>query len=145
MNRKTALLAALCLVLVAAVVAGCSSSSSGGTSGGSSTAPKTVTVTAADKGKTVEAAVGDTIAVDLEGNPTTGYTWSTDGALPPILKEDGSSSFEASSGAVGSGGTMTMKYSAAQAGSGDLKLKYWRTFETTVPPVATFQVTINVK
>ena len=148
MNRRTAAIATVfCLVLAAAAVAGCSASSSSGSASGGSVKPatKTIELGAADNGSTVAATVGSTLVVKLSANPTTGYTWSTDGALPPMLKEDGKSSYEASSSAVGSGGASTMKYSVIQAGNGDLKLKYWRTFEATVPPVATFQVTLKVK
>ena len=148
MNRKTAAVAAvLCLLFAAAAIAGCSgSSSSGGASGGAAKpAAKTVELTAADNGGTFDAAIGSTIVVKLSANPTTGYTWSVDGTLPPMLKQDGEPAYEASSSAVGSGGMSTMKYAVTTAGEGDLKLKYWRTFESTVPPVATFQVLLKVK
>jgi len=145
-DRRTVATATVsCLLLAAAMITGCAASSPGGTYGGSGASTKVVELTAADNGKTVDADIGSTLVVKLEGNPTTGYTWSTDGSLPPIVKEDGAASYEASSSAIGAGGTMMMTYSATQAGSGDLKLKYWRTFEPTVPPVATFQVMLKVK
>jgi len=147
MNRRTvAALAVLALLLAAAALTGCSGSSSGDASGGSAKpAAKTVELTAGDNGSTVDAAVGGTVVVKLSANPTTGYTWSTDGELPPMLSQEGTGTYEASSTLPGSGGSETLKYSVVKAGSGDLKLKYWRTFEPTVAPVATFQATLKVK
>jgi inhibitor of cysteine peptidase len=143
MNRRiVAIVAFGCLLLATAALAGCSTPSTSGT-GISSTA---VVVTNADNGKTVDAAAGSTLSVQLPGNPSTGYTWSTDGDLPAMLTQDGEPSFEASSaGTPGSGGTMTMKYTVTAAGTGDLKLKYWRTFEPTVAPVSTFSVTVKAQ
>ena len=143
MNRRiVAVVVVSCLLLAGAVVAGCASASTGG----SGASPTAVVVTAADNGKTMDAAAGATLSVQLPGNPSTGYTWSPDGDLPAILKQDGEPSFEASSaGTPGSGGTMTMRYAVTAAGTGDLKLKYWRTFEPTVAPVSTFSVTIKAQ
>jgi inhibitor of cysteine peptidase len=148
MNRRTAAIATVSLLLLAALVtAGCSSSSSAGGSSTGAAKPvaKTIELTAGDNGSTVDAAVGSTLVVKLSANPTTGYTWSTDGDLPPMVSQEGTATYEASSTAIGSGGISTMKYNVVKVGDGDLKLKYWRTFESTVPPVATFQVTLKVK
>ena len=147
MNRRTAVIATVSLMLLAAAAtAGCSGSSAGGSSTGSAKpVAKTIELTASDNGSTVDAAVGSTVVVKLSANPTTGYTWSTDGTLPPMVSQEGTASYEASGSAMGSGGMSTMKYSVVKAGDGDLKLKYWRTFEATVPPVATFQVMLKVK
>jgi inhibitor of cysteine peptidase len=147
MNRRISAMATVsCLLLAGAVVAGCSNSSTTSAATTAAKVPAAVVVTKADNGKQVDAAIGATLSVKLPGNPSTGYTWSSDGAVPEILKQDGEPSFEASSaGTPGSGGTMTMKYTVTTAGTGDLKLKYWRTFEPTTPPVSTFSVKVDAK
>lgn len=138
--------------LVATVVlaaAGCSAPSgagSGSSGGGGGPAPMQVKLTDADNGKSTEVARGALVVVTLEGNPSTGYSWSTDGTLPPQLQQKGAASFESSKpGIPGAGGAVKLEYKAVQTGSGDLKLKYWRPFEKTTPPVKTWSATVVVK
>ena len=153
MNRRMiTIIVIACLAVAIVAIAGCSGGSTTSTTGGSATSggattPKTIKVTAADNGSTQQAAVGDTLEVTLDANPTTGYEWAVDGELPPVLKADGEPSYTttAPAGVAGAGGASTIKYSVVKAGDGELKLKYWRTFEATVPPVATFAVTVQAK
>ena len=136
------------LVLVAALalaLVGCASSRA--TSGSSTPyAAKTVSVTAADEGKSVSAAVGDNLDVALPGNPSTGYTWVAK-TTPSFLKQEGEPTFTqgGSSGTVGAPGTLSIKFKATAAGSGDLVLDYKRPWETTTTPAKTFTTTVTVK
>jgi inhibitor of cysteine peptidase len=141
-----ALLAAVCL---AAALAGCAPASSDGGSaaGGGTNAPKYVTLGVADAGTTAGVAVGGTVTVNLPGNPTTGYNWAVDGAMPPELQSQGAPTFATSgaAGQVGAGGEVTLKFTATKSGTGDLRLKYWRSFEPTAAPVKTWSAKIDVK
>jgi inhibitor of cysteine peptidase len=61
------------------------------------------------------------------------------------LEQKGEPVFSAESGAMGAGGTQVWTFVGKAAGDGELKLKYWRSFESTVPPVKTFAVKVSVK
>lgn len=102
-----------------------------------------IELTEADSGSTIEASVGDEIAISLAGNPTTGYTWNT---LQPknadILAFEGSD-YEAESDAVGSGGTEELTYKAVAAGEATIELGYFRPWESA-PPAQTFTVNVRV-
>jgi predicted secreted protein len=102
-----------------------------------------------DDGSTITLAVGDTIKVVLEGNPTTGYGWTA--ALTPadsgIIQQVGEPTYvpdSVPSGIVGAGGTYTFTFKALAVGQVSLKLAYARPWES-VPPLQTFAVTVNVK
>lgn len=104
-----------------------------------------VTLTEADDGRTQQLAVGQELQVSLEANPTTGYRWAIDGDLPPELEQVGEPEYKADSSAIGSGGRETWIFSAVKSGSAALRLKYWRSFEPTVEPVATFSASVMVE
>jgi predicted secreted protein len=119
----------------------CSADSGGGSSKGTGT----VVVTKADADKTVTAATGQTIEVVLDGNPSTGYTWSVASA-PEFLKSEGEPTFtsDAKQGEVGAGGKQTLKFAVTAAGKGELSLNYSRPWES-VAPAETFKVEVESK
>ena len=86
-----------------------------------------VTVTHADNGRVVAARVGDTIAVRLAENPTTGYTWSI-GSIDDARLEAGAPTRETGAGA-GAGGTITWPIRARAAGRARLELMHARSWE----------------
>jgi inhibitor of cysteine peptidase len=102
-------------------------------------------LTAKDNSSTQVMQVGQELEVTLEANPTTGYQWAVDGLIPTQLTMPGQPKFTASSNAMGAGGTQSWTFAAKHAGKGTLKLKYWRSFEATTPPIETFQVNVDVK
>lgn len=107
--------------------------------------PEVLALTDADAGTSHEMSVGDKLTVTLESNPTTGYRWDVDGDLPPQLALVGEPEFTPESSAMGAGGTEVWTFQAADAGSAKLGLKYWRSFEETVPPVKKWSVDVNVR
>jgi inhibitor of cysteine peptidase len=96
-------------------------------------------------GSTQSLAAGQELSITLDANPTTGYQWALDGALPPQLKQVGEPKYSGGSGAIGAGGSEEWTFSGATPGEARLRLKYWRSFESSVPPVQTFDITVNVK
>jgi inhibitor of cysteine peptidase len=107
---------------------------------------KPVNLTSADKGSQVNVQVGDQIVISLDGNPSTGYTWETQGLDSTIIQQVGEATFVSSNtGLVGSGGTLTLTFKALKAGTVPLNLVYHRPWETGVAPVDTFAVTVTVK
>jgi inhibitor of cysteine peptidase len=116
-----------------------------GAAGCSGTPKAALELTDGDAGSTQALAVGQQLKVTLEANPTTGYQWALDGELPAQLEQKGAPVYSAESGAIGAGGTEVWTFVGKAAGDGELKLKYWRSFESTVPPVKSFAVNVGVK
>jgi inhibitor of cysteine peptidase len=107
--------------------------------------PKTVTVTKEKAGQVIDLRPGDQVSITLEGNPTTGFMWETQPAVDQkILVQAGEPSFQADSKAVGAGGTITLTFQAVDPGQADVNLVYHRPWETNVPPVQTFKITVVV-
>jgi inhibitor of cysteine peptidase len=140
--------ASIVAVGLAVALAGCAQPPSGGGSASAgSNSPRSLDLGIKDAGTTAGVAVGGTVTVTLPGNPTTGYNWAVDGTLPPELQTQGAPTFEsgAKAGQVGAPGEVTLKFTATKSGTGDLRLKYWRSFEPTVPPVNTWSAKVEVK
>ena len=106
------------------------------------TAPEDAVLWADDDGGTVTVRARGTLTVELEGNPTTGFTWM-EAEVPAALESRGEPEFEPSSDAIGAGGMMTLTYDAIEAGEGTLELQYARPWES-VQPEDTFAVTVKV-
>ena len=105
-----------------------------------------IKITKVDDGKTIEVKVGGEIVVELEGNPSTGYTWGTKDLDVSQLQQVGETAFKSSNpGLIGSGGTLTLTFKALKAGKVTLTLIYHRPWETNVAPQSTFIVTLAVK
>jgi inhibitor of cysteine peptidase len=104
----------------------------------------TTSLSNSDNGKTITVHVGDEIDIALDSNPTTGYDWTiekSNNALLTFKQMD----YQASSNLVGSGGTDTFKFVAKSAGSVNLQLKYWRSFEGDRSIIHRYAVTIQVQ
>lgn len=123
--------------LTALVLAGC-----GGGSGGM------VKANDEDNGGRVEMKVGGTLEIELESNPTTGYTWQVIESGAGVLEQTGASDYTSDSegeGAVGVGGTETFTFEAIAAGEVTLELAYMRPWETEEEPADTFTLTVEVR
>ena len=75
-------------------------------------------------GTSVHLEVGDTLALRLRGNPTTGYTWRFGDAGDPILLRQGDWVYTPDSDAVGAGGVYQAVYLAVEAGITFIALDY---------------------
>jgi inhibitor of cysteine peptidase len=107
--------------------------------------PAPLEVGSAGAGSIQTLAVGQQLRVSLDSNPTTGYRWAVDGALPPQLTQVGESKFTAQSSAAGAGGVEVWTFVGKSAGAATLRLKYWRSFEPTAAPANAFEVRIDVR
>lgn len=112
--------------------------------GCSSPGPRSVIVTAANANSTVQLNAGDVLLVQLDGNPSTGYTWERVEPLAGALQPLGEPEFVPAKNLPGAPGRITLRYLAA-SGSARLELVYHRPWETDTPPVATFSVVVLVK
>ncbi len=130
----------LALVGTAAAAAGCGSQAAAGSG--------PIKLTDADNGKTVAVKVGDEIQVILNGNPTTGYSWTAKIADDAVVQQQGDPVYAQGTtdpSVVGAGGTFTFTFKAAKAGQTAITFDYARPFETGVAPAQTYAVTITVE
>lgn len=159
---RLALLALSAALATVAATACSSESSQGGTDSAgttvtdtpattpATTADATITLTKADNGKSFTLGVGDTVAVELEGNPTTGYAWESampeeSAALLTLVGEPLYLQNTVGTNVVGAGGFYTFTFTAVAAGNVELKLKYWRSFEAQAEPLETFSVNLTIQ
>jgi inhibitor of cysteine peptidase len=116
--------------LIGFLLAGCSHSSA-----------DSVTATREQNGQTLELAQGQTLMVELAGNPTTGYEWAVDQADATRLRL-AESSYKPDSSAVGAGGLYTFRFEALESGSTPLVLVYRRSWEPR--PIETWSLTVTI-
>jgi inhibitor of cysteine peptidase len=102
-----------------------------------------ILVTRAESGRTVSARVGDTIRVELEESPTTGYRWALSSGDARIVEPQGDSFMQPGGVAVGGSGTRVFRLAARSQGSVDLRFRLARQWES-VAPRAEFSVRIAV-
>jgi inhibitor of cysteine peptidase len=107
------------------------------------------TLTGADNGESITMAVGDILKIELNSNPSTGYSWhiaaNTDDVLAPVGEPQ--FSLGGATPMPGAGGTETFTFKAVAAGESTLTLIYNRPWETNVTPTPndTFTVTVTVQ
>lgn len=106
--------------------------------------PAVVQLTQNDNGRPTTIEVGQTLAIDLDENASTGYTWAIDGYDENILESLGSTP-RYSSGPVGSGGQVTFTFRGVADGTGQIRLKNWREWEGDSSVVDRFQTSVTVK
>ena len=99
-----------------------------------------------DNGKLVELTVGNTLIVELPGNPSTGYMWETGSVNTSVLKQvENDTKFKSDTNLVGAPGKITLRFKAAGPGKTTLKLVYHRSWEKKVAPIKTYQADVVVK
>ncbi len=106
-----------------------------------------VVVTAADAGKTVSLAVGQSLIVKLDAQTaSTGFQWEPDAASTPLLSFSSTTQSGAGTppGMVGGVKTQSLTFVARAAGEGNLKLVFRRWWEKDTPPAKSFSVTVEI-
>ena len=104
-----------------------------------------VELSEADSGRTVTVTAGGLITVSLEGNLTTGYSWSVDEIDPHHLVQEGEPQYERNSELKGAGEVTIFTFKALKPGETRLQLVYMRPFEASKPPEKSFEVGIEIK
>ena len=100
---------------------------------------------ASDNGSQVELNVGKTLAISLEGNPTTGYTWEAADLDDQVLRQVGEPEFKPDSSAIGAGGVQILRFEVVNSGQTSLNLVYRRSWEVDMEPAETFSVQVTVR
>ncbi len=88
--------------------------------------------------------VGDKLGIQLPGNPTTGFLWTTV-AVPSLLQQQGEFVYRADSLLVGAGGITSFSFSVTEAGDGALELAYRRPWEKGKSAQATCRIRLIVQ
>ncbi len=103
-------------------------------------------LTDADNGKTLLLTGASNITINLQGNATTGYSWSLAGIDGPALEAVGDVVYTPNPnqpGMTGSGGTSSAKFRVARTGQSRITLQYARPWEKNAP-ARTFTITFIV-
>ena len=109
--------------------------------------PEVVNVNDSDNGSQATLRQGQILAVTLESNPTTGYSWAPVEKENSIFEPFGDSLYfppEEVDGTVGAGGWEIFYFRSVSAGQETLQLVYRRPWETDVEPIKTFSIDVVV-
>ena len=102
-------------------------------------------LTMADNGKPMTLRIGETLAVMLDSNPSTGYGWQVVPMKHAILEMAGEPEYTPPAQPLpGAGGQHTFQFAAVGAGTATLALVYRRSFEPNVAPAQRFTVRVTV-
>ena len=102
-----------------------------------------VSIDETQNGQTVSLASGDSLVIELAGNPTTGYEWAVAQADDDLLRLADSSYTPDSPGLAGSGGLYLFRFEALRPGSAPLLLAYRRPWEPNAP-ARSFALTVSI-
>ncbi len=103
-----------------------------------------VTIDGGAAGTTVALDQGQTLRVELEGNPTTGFEWEVSAVDEAILRYE-DSDFDPDSDAEGASGIVTLTFDAVGTGATLLELIYRQPWEPPSDSHERFTVTVQVE
>ncbi len=109
--------------------------------------PEVVNVNDSDNGGQVTLKQGQMLAVTLESNPSTGYSWAPVEKQNSILEKFGDSLYfpsEQDDETIGAGGWEILYFSAVSTGQETLQLVYRRSMEPDAETAKTFSIEVTV-
>jgi predicted secreted protein len=86
---------------------------------------------------------GDTIEIQLDETPTTGYSWEIDNIDSHILDFQSSDYKMYTTAGIGGGGIRSMKFLVNGHGNGFIKLKNWRKWNGDI--YQQFEIDVNAQ
>ena len=95
----------------------------------------------ADPAATIHVAAGETFALALPGNPSTGYIWQA--SVDPHYLELSSQEFEPEGTGVGAGGYEVFLLRALAAGHSEIACEYRRPWDRETLKTTQFRVVIQ--
>jgi predicted secreted protein len=101
-------------------------------------------------GTTQQLKIGDLMAITLESNPSTGFSWFATSSNPDVVAQLGEAQYSepqssSTTSILGAAGTETLYFEATKAGTATLTMDYKRGWETEVTPEKTITITVEVK
>jgi len=107
------------------------------------------TVYAADSGSTIELAVGETLTVTLDSNPTTGFSWAlaanSDEAVLQEVDHEYVADDTGETPLAGAGGVENWTFKALEKGETTVSMEYGQPWEGGEKAAQTFELTVAVK
>ncbi|MDD4903501.1 MAG: protease inhibitor I42 family protein [Candidatus Bipolaricaulis sp.] len=101
-------------------------------------------VSESDEGASLALRVGDRVMVELEGNATTGYTWTNAMEVEyAVLRETREAEYRPASDLLGASGVFLFRYVAVDIGPQTFRFIYHRPWEAAAPLKA-LQFSVNV-
>jgi inhibitor of cysteine peptidase len=98
-----------------------------------------------DKDLTIDIKQGQTLEVELEANPTTGYSWDVTGSVNAgVLRQKRKFKYIPESDLVGAGGIQIFYFEGLQRGKAELTFEYRRPWEKDTEPAGKHIVRVNV-
>ncbi len=97
-----------------------------------------------DNGTTVDIGLNETVRITLPENATTGYSWTVESYDKELFNELFSEAHYPATTAVGSGGEVGFIFKGKKSGTGDIKLKHWRSWEGDSSVIGRFHIKIHV-
>ena len=104
-----------------------------------------LTLTQADKGKSITVQQGDVVLIRLPENPTTGYRWAVEEIDEDILNLEDSGFALPSDVGIGGGGERTLRFIAKSTGTTHLELELRREWEVDTPASQRYGLMIQVE
>ena len=94
-----------------------------------------------DPGTAIQLAVGDRFAIELAGNPTTGYTWQVhaDSQHLELLGQE----FEPGGEGVGAAGQEVFRFRVLAAGETEIACEYRRPWDKEIRDTKRFRVAVS--
>ncbi len=146
--RRSKLLAFL--LLVAALVLVGSSLSNPSPASAQGPTPPEITLSEKDEGRQIDLVEGQSLAISLAANPSTGYRWQTVEVNPALLLQTQKARFrpglraiDSTQPIVGAPGIQVMRFAALAAGLSELRFVYRRPWEKNEPPLKSYALKVN--
>jgi inhibitor of cysteine peptidase len=107
---------------------------------------KNITVTEKDNGSQFELNKGDLLALRLESNPSTGYSWQIAENEGKVMELMGEPTYETPERKLIVGGIeyRIFRFKALTGGTNVLELQYKRIWEKEKEPLKTFRITVKI-
>jgi inhibitor of cysteine peptidase len=113
---------------------------------GKGKAPKTVSAAEHRSAKPIALAVGESVTIELPGNPTAGYQWVVDAFTgTPVVEQSGTPTFTPNSELMGAPGVFSVTFKAVAAGAQPLTFLYEGPAAGETAPDGIYMTWVNVQ
>ncbi len=102
-------------------------------------------LTEANAGQRVQVSTGEVLGINLEANPSIGYSWEVSATNPGILHQTGEPEFKSDSNLVGAPARELIRFKVIAPGECKLELIYHRPWEKDTPPERSFSVDVTAQ
>ena len=108
-------------------------------------ADATITVTKEQGGREIALKVGNILRIELPGKGGTGYLWLVEGTFAPYLKLMDQATRQVTEGRLGGPVIQVFRFKAAQPGTTEIKMAYYRPWEGVGKAVDHFRVKLHIE